>query len=547
MEKRLFLAAALSLGVLFLWEGFVAKTAPRRPPAAAATPAAAGAAPSPANAANAPPAGAAAAPVPAAAVPPVAGAAEETIVLENDVVRATFTNRGAALASYVLLHHTDEQKRPLELVRQLPAPAPRPLALDFVGRPELTARAATALYAAERLPDRGVRFRYADASLAVTKEVRLSSGYLFDVETTVAGLNFVVLVGTGLRDASEREGVSRYAPPAAALAASGGGFKRAAPEKLDKVQTWPLDPKGFAGLEDNYFLAVLLPKQPSSAVAMPVPIPGPDGKPKPSITAGVVGTGTLQAKAYFGPKDVEVLEATHLGLERTVDFGWYGILARPLLWLLKRTYGYVGNFGIAILIVTLAIRILLFPLMHKSYSSMKKMQKLAPRMNAIRDRYKKAKTDAAQRAKMNEEIMKLYQSEGYNPMSGCFPVLLQLPILVAFYNVLSRSIELRHAPFVLWIRDLSAVDHTYVLLILMIVSMYVQQAMTPTTADPTQKKIFMAMPLLWGFFLKDMPSGLVLYWLFSNVLTIFQQMIINKMASGGDPAPEPKKLRQARA
>src|ERR1700693_1698017 len=163
-------------------------------------------------------------------------------------------------------------------------------------------------------------------------------------------------------------------------------------------------------------------------------------------------------RAYFGPKDVEILEGLKLGLEKTVDFGWYGILARPLLWLLKRTYGWVGNFGVAILLVTLAIRILLFPLMHKSYSSMKKMQKLAPKMNAIRDKYKKAKSDAAQRQKMNEELMKLYQAEGYNPMSGCFPILLQLPILVAFYNVLSRSIELRHAPFVLWITDLSAVD-----------------------------------------------------------------------------------------
>ena len=134
---------------------------------------------------------------------------------------------------------------------------------------------------------------------------------------------------------------------------------------------------------------------------------------------------------------------------------------------------------------------------------------------------------------MNEELMKLYQAEGYNPMSGCLPIVLQLPILVAFYNVLRFSIELRHAPFFFWIRDLSAVDHTYVLLILMIVSMYVQQAMTPSTADPAQKKIFMAMPLIWGIFFKDMPSGLVLYWLFSNVLTIVQQMILNKYTDLG--------------
>src|SRR5688500_17078338 len=133
-------------------------------------------------------------------------------------------------------------------------------------------------------------------------------------------------------------------------------------------------------------------------------------------------------------------------------------------------------------------------------------------------------------------------------MSGCIPVLLQLPILVAFYHVLSRAVELRRAPFVLWIRALSAVDRTYLLVILMIVTMYIQQAMTPSTIDPIQKKIFMAMPLLWGFFLKDMPSGLVLYWLFSNVITILQQMLINRMGRDGDAGPgKPARLKPARA
>ena len=562
MEKRLLLAAGLSVGVLFLWQAVAERVSPppARAPAIARSPSPQRAeeTPVPGNLQPASPASAPAAPgqAPAqAAVPAVAAATEETSVLENDKVRATFSNRGAVLASYVLLHHTDDQGHPLELVRQLPWPAPRPLALQFPDRPELTERVAQALFLTEKLPAQTLKFRYSDGTLSVEKEVHLDRGYLFDVHTRVSGgVPYTLLVGTGLRNASE-EKASQYSPPAAALATSGSGFERASAEKLEKPRTWPLAPNGFAGLEDNYFLAVFLPKQPATAVAIPVPgvvpaAPGRDGapgKPVPGITAGVTATGALDARAYFGPKDVEVLESAHLGLERTVDFGWYGILARPLLWLLKRTYTWVGNFGLAILIVTLAIRIVLFPLMHKSYASMKKMQKMAPKMNAIRDKYKKAKTDTAQRQKMNEEIMKLYQAEGHNPMSGCFPVLLQLPVLVAFYNVLSRSIELRHAPFVLWIRDLSAVDHTYVLLILMIVSMYVQQAMTPTTADPTQKKIFMAMPLLWGFFLKDMPSGLVLYWLFSNVLTIFQQMIINRMSSGGEPAPAPKEFRQARA
>src|SRR4029453_8543592 len=204
--------------------------------------------------------------------------------------------------------------------------------------------------------------------------------------------------------------------------------------------------RGFAGIEDNYFLAVLIPRVASTATVMTFSNPRPEGKPSVELATAVsAAAGTLDAGAYFGPKDVSILESYGIGLERTVDFGWYGILAPPLLWLLKKTHGFVHNWGLAILVVTFIIRLLLFPLTAKSYSSMKKMQKLAPKMNAIRDKYKKAKTDAAQRTKMNAELMELYQKEGYNPMSGCLPMALQLPILVAFSTVLSKTIELRHA------------------------------------------------------------------------------------------------------
>jgi YidC/Oxa1 family membrane protein insertase len=486
---------------------------------------------------------------PATGLPaPVAGREEETAVIENGLVRATFSNRGAALGSLLLLRHTDDQKKPLDLVRQLPGSAGRPLALDFPGNVELTRRVADALFVLERPSERAVRFSYADDTVSVTKEARFAGGYLFDVKVSVVGPPYTLIAAEGLRNLSPEEQASRYVMPATAIISTANGLSREHPEKMEKRAEWPLADRGFAGIEDNYFLAVLLPRQSVTAVAFPVPLKDKEGKPAATIGAGLASQGEIAARAYYGPKDVEILESLNLGLEKTVDFGWYGILARPLLWLLKRTYAWIGNWGVAILLVTLAIRILLFPLMHKSYSSMKKMQKLAPKMNAIRDKYKKAKSDAGQRQKMNEELMKLYQAEGYNPMSGCFPILLQLPVLVAFYNVLSRAIELRHAPFVLWITDLSAVDHTYVLLILMTVTMYVQQAMTPTTVDPAQKKIFMAMPLIWGFFLKDMPSGLVLYWLFSNVLTILQQVLIQRLGNKNEPDVEkPAKLKRVRA
>jgi len=179
---------------------------------------------------------------------------------------------------------------------------------------------------------------------------------------------------------------------------------------------------------------------------------------------------------------------------------------------------------------------------------MKKMQKLQPKINVIRDKYKKAKMDVDQRNKMNQEMMALYQAEGYNPMSGCLPMLLQMPILFAFYVVLERAIVLRHAPFALWIHDLSAKDPTYVLVVVMIGTMFLQQLMTPSTVDAAQRKMFLMMPLFWGFFMKDMPAGLVLYWLFSNVLTIAQQMLINRMYRE-EPAPSArgKKLGTGKA
>ena len=470
----------------------------------------------------------------------------------NDLFTATFSNRGGVLTGFQLAKYTDQEKKPLELVRSLPPDLPRPLGLDFGRDTALTKTVSNALFLVERPSAKVLRLRYADANVAVEKEIRIADGYLFDMKVTVTGPPYDVLVGPGLRNPTDAERKSSYVMPTSAVLATTEGLKLIRGDKAEKAkdETWTVSPRSWAGIEDNYFLEVLIPGRPATARLYTYTVPRPDGKPSTEVATGISADGTLEASAYFGPKDVSVLESYGYGLERTVDFGWYGILARPLLWLMKKSYAIVPNWGVAILVVTFLIRLLLFPLTAKSYTSMKKMQKLAPKMNAIRDKYKKAKTDAAQRQKMNAELMALYQTEGYNPMSGCLPVLLQLPVLVAFYNVLSRTIELRHAPFVFWIKDLSAIDHTYVLVILMIASMYAQQAMTPSTMDPAQKKIFMFMPVLWGFFLKDMPSGLVLYWLFSNLLTIVQQLVMNKIVKEDDPAPPAKgakALKQARA
>ncbi len=228
-------------------------------------------------------------------------------------------------------------------------------------------------------------------------------------------------------------------------------------------------------------------------------------------------------------------------MDRLIDYGWYAIVVKPLLWGLKAIQKFVGNWGVAILVITVIIKILLYPLTHKQLVSMKKMSVLQPKVETIRAKWAgKIKQDAQARTKMNEEMMALYKQEGVNPAGGCLPLLLQMPILIAFYNLLAHSIELRHAPFMLWITDLSAKDPYYVTPILMTATMWIQQQMTPAGGDPTMRKVQNVMPLVMGFLFKDVPSGLVLYWLMQNVLTIGQQMLLNRFTDLGPASMKPK-------
>jgi YidC/Oxa1 family membrane protein insertase len=230
--------------------------------------------------------------------------------------------------------------------------------------------------------------------------------------------------------------------------------------------------------------------------------------------------------AVFGPKETTILDRYEM--PEALQFGWFGLIARFFLKALVWLNRYTHNYGFAIIALTVMIKIVLYPLQHKSTVSMKKMQRVSPKVEAIKAKYKKSKTDTEQRNKMNMEMMALYQKEGINPMAGCLPLVLQLPILWGFYGLLSRAIELRGAPWILWIKDLSEKDPTYVLPIFMTATMFLQTYLTPATGDPAQRKIFLFMPLIFGFMFKDFPSGLVLYWLVQNVLTIIQQLIMNR-------------------
>lgn len=234
------------------------------------------------------------------------------------------------------------------------------------------------------------------------------------------------------------------------------------------------------------------------------------------------------ARFFAGPKLQHRLEKIAPGLELTVDYGWLTVVGKPIFWLLEKFHGLTGNWGWAIMCVTLVIKLLFFKLSETSYRSMAKMRKLQPRLQTLRERY----GDDKQR--MNMEIMSLYRTEKVNPLGGCLPILVQIPVFISLYWVLIESVELRQAPFILWITDLSAKDPYFVLPVLMAFSMYIQQRLNPTPIDPVQEKVMKMFPLVFGVFFMFFPAGLVLYWVVNNTLSIAQQWYITRQIEGAD-------------
>ena len=262
---------------------------------------------------------------------------------------------------------------------------------------------------------------------------------------------------------------------------------------------------------------------------VPVHVNTPNG-PRDLVDYRVrVGGEPRTLDFFYGPKDFDILADVDRELVRAIHFGMFSFLAVPLLRALKWLNVFVGNFGWSIIILTVLINLAMFPLRHKSVVSMRKMQEIQPEVKAIQDRYAKLKTTDPARQKMNVELMNLYRERGVNPASGCLPMLLTMPVLFAFYSLLSVAIEIRGAPFMFWIRDLSVHDPLYVTPILMGATMVWQQKITPSTADPAQQKIMMFMPVMFTFMFLWAPSGLVLYWLVSNLWGIGQQELTNRI------------------
>ncbi len=593
---RLVVAMALSVLVLVGWTWLFPPPKPKpRPEAPAAEEAAAETGEPSADATGA----AAAATTPGAASAGDAAPAgewekiegepgQEPVTLETKVARLKLSPRGGRVLTWKLPRYELVPGQPDAGVVDLVSPAARalhrePLTIE-VDDPALREALASAWYVLEideatpgdreRLGMPGpdavprilrARFRYADGKgLAAEKTLYLpdDESYLAWVEWDVrlAGRPLpaaMVAFGPGIGQATEAEQANRYAYRGRVVAALPGGIERYRPGKVDGDVHWTgaTAPRWIA-LDSQYFAIALVPREQAPLRLRLFPADPAHGRDKPALG---IDAGARSLAILAGPKAGDVLEAADrtlgVDLRSLVNWGFFGFLAHPLYLALRWLYGVVGNWGWAIVIITVIIRLLFFPLTHRSMVKMRKTQqdmaRLQPKIRKLKEKYRD-KRDVESRRKMNEEMMELYRREGVNPaatLTSCLPMLLQLPVLYAMYTVLTVSIELRGAPFFGWIRDLSAMDPYYVTPIVMGVTMLAQQLMTMTkTEDPQQKsqqRMMLFMPIMFTWFFLKLPSGLVVYWLTNNVLGIVQQVLINRHAeaavAAAGSAPAKKK------
>jgi YidC/Oxa1 family membrane protein insertase len=501
-------------------------------PAAAAT--ATRAVAPPASSVVAPPASSVVAPPVLAAPMPAAEAATEQIATTIDTAEyhAVFSNRGAQLVSFRLKSYFEKDGQGVELVRKEAPEGYRPFFVESSDR-GFNAFANHGLYVVTNnvVDGKGsLEYRISDANgKALVKRFEFGEPFRvgFKLESRGFEGTYRALIGPGIHEIEQTES-GQFVVAGNGIVVQDGDVELIKKEKASKLHL--IDGAvSWIGLEDNYFLAAIQPARPADVLFRRLDIPAANEKARPrqELVAGInAAGGVVEGKAFFGPKEADLLEA--YGLESALHLGWFSPIARGLLYALVWINGFTTNYGWAIVVLTVIIKLVLFPLQHKSIVSMRKMQQVQPKVNALREKHKKAKTDPAARQKLNEEMMKLYQVEGINPMSGCFPILLQLPILWAFYSLLSQAIELRGAEWILWIHDLSIKDPYYLTPILMTITMVIQQKLTPTTVDPVQARVLMIMPFVFGFIFKDFPSGLVLYWLVQNILSIIQQIVTNR-------------------
>ncbi len=559
--KRLLLALVLSAALLWGYTTFFApspspKPAPEQKTTATTQATATAKAPAAAQApgtTQAPPAAVPALPATAAAAAGSAGKARD-VTVRTPLYTAVFSEKGGTIKKltlhkyyaepnkqggrYVLLDLEDQPGGSLGLSLTKAAPA-----LDSqvfkADKHQITLAAGD--------KPASLSFTAREGDVLVQKTYTFSPGrYQFGLAVRVRNLGQKALETApeiSLTETDKKQGHNKYAFTGVQLYTTDNGLTELDPGDLKDKPVKSGDMKWMA-MSIPYFMGAVIPlSEPQAKRSMRGSI-GKDGMMTGTMVGAPlkIGPGKTMDRSYivfYGPRDLEVLKPIGHELARAVDFGWFDIIAKPMLAALNFLYSFLGNYGIAIILVTILTKVIFWPLTAKSYKSMAQMQKLQPHIKRLKEKYK----DDKQR--MNQEMMQLYKTYKVNPMGGCLPMVVQIPVFIAFYKVLGASIELRHAPFMFWINDLSAPDRLLpglhlpwvggipVLTLLMGVSMFFQQKMTPTAMDPTQAKMMMLMPVVFTFVFINFPSGLVLYWLVNNLLSIGQQYYTNKQKAAG--------------
>jgi YidC/Oxa1 family membrane protein insertase len=549
MEKRAVLAIVLSLVVVVVWSMFFAPGPPPPPPDVSTS------AP-PERPAGTGTSQKEAAVGPESVIPPVGtppspagspAAPEARVTVHTGVARIELTSQGAGVTAVQLLAYLTTLTKgapPIEIA-PVPGASTIPLTAELhmeqrvtsLGKVAFTPSQTEVTLSAQQ-PEGTVAFRgQLENGLVVHRLYRFRySDYTFEVSTWVEGLQpppgstMYLLWGPGLlrhKDDEGRQGQTAEHPRSYVS----GKVLDEAPKKVGERQieqgqvTW-------IGLSDTYFAAVLMPREPAGDAVMARRLEG-DVFEIGLRTPLSQDRASQTVRVYVGPKSQPLLEAADPSLDKVIDLGWFSPLARPMLQLLRWLNGWMHNYGVTIILATILIKIAFWPLTQASYKSMQAMQKLQPKMKELQVVYKD------DRQALNRAMMQLYREHKVNPMGGCLPMVLQIPVFFAFYNALLYAIELRHAPFICWERelwwvgrgicDLSVHDPSYITPVLMGVTMFVQQKMTPVTGDPAQAKVMQFMPLIFLMFFLNAPAGLVIYWLMNNVLSIAQQYMVNRM------------------
>jgi YidC/Oxa1 family membrane protein insertase len=535
MEVRLLLAFLLMGAVLFTTPYFYK---PTPPPPAAKKPAATQTAPPAAKpeTPGAPAASAAAVKLPASAT---AQSPAPPFVVETDLYKIAFSNHGATVRSWLVKRFKGNDGKPLDLVNAAAA-LEFPFSLYFSGTKPATNINWAYFKQTGDADGLGVTYEFSDGHLSVRKTFRFQKDSYRSHVTTEATLD-----GQALPHAVQWRGgfgdltVAAAAPNQRTLHFNVTDNKLVE-ETAKAGNKGPATAKGtfsFAGIGDTYFAAVFLPEDTSSVEAttfadtVPTPL---EKEAQPLVGTAVGGLAVNRFTMFVGPKDIDILRKVNPKLEQAVDFGWMAFLAKPLFQIVNWfNDGYVHNYGWAIVVITIIINFVLFPLKISNMKSMRKMQALKPQIDAINEKFRNVKISDPRKGEQNQEVMDLYKKHGVNPMGGCVPMVLQIPFFFAFYKVFTVSVEMRGAPW-LWVTDLSQPEHLpiKILPVVMIASQFVMQKMTPQAGgDPNQQKMMMFMPLVFGFMFYNFPSGLVLYYLTSNLVGIGQQWFFNHTAA----------------